>query len=104
MTSDKLAALFDKMDFFALEEADGSAGYCYEPQEEEVYLIATDENGDAPKEDGSVIVACYSPADSFLWKVEFPNFGALCAFYQKAGGAGFIDKLAALERAANPPG
>jgi hypothetical protein len=102
MENGELSVLFTNMDFFELEETNGGAGYCYEPEEGGLYLIATDEAGNTPAAGGRIIVACYSPDDTFAWKTEFPNPGALYEFYQRIGGLDLIGNLARREKSTNP--
>ncbi|MDR3348069.1 MAG: hypothetical protein LBO03_00570 [Acidaminococcales bacterium] len=102
MDSEDPAALFARMDFFELEEEGSGAGYCYEPEEGGFYLIATNEAGDSPAPGDRIIVACYSPDDTFAWKTEFQNAGAFYAFRQKIGGPDLIGNLARWEKSANP--
>ncbi len=86
MTQEELRELFSRMGFFEVEEGDGVVVFCYEPDENGPYLIASDALGETPKADARMTIACYSPKDAFLWGREVKNINILAKLYEKSGG------------------
>lgn len=91
--SDTLKQIFAKMNFFELVEDNEQIIYCYEVKDDGNYLIASNELGNTPKEGEIIIIACYSPQDTFLWKMELNNIQNLLTFYQEHEKEDFIKAL-----------
>ena len=96
MSERSFEEFFSDMDFFEVMEENGTFIYCYEPERDKDYLIASDDIGNMPREGALIMVACYAANDVFLWKTEFADIDELYKIYKKSGGkAAFIDELKA---------
>ena len=90
----EISAILEQMDFFEVTEDDGTVVYCYEPEENGEYLIASNDAGETPQTGQPVIIACYSPQDAFLWKAEFKNVEQIFEIYKNSDGkTAFIDAI-----------
>ena len=79
MSNDKTAEIFFEMGFDEVMDEDIAL---YILEDDEGYLLVSDEYGHTPALDEMIIVAYYSLDDAFLWKAEFKDVKDIYEFFK----------------------